>query len=98
MRTMRYFGAAAILLAFCVCNAEEKKPVKFETKLSAVKGDPPVVEGKFMVKPASTTLEVIPAVFRTLPDGSLQMVAPEKQIRHPVPAVYETILCTLVLD
>ena len=37
-------------------------------------------------------------MFRDLPDGTKQMIRPERQIHHPVPAVYETREIKLVLD
>jgi len=102
---MKFIRTAAVVLfamsLFCASRAEEAKKeeklvVTFERE--NLKKDPPIAYYTVLVKPGSVTTEIIPAVFRDLPDGTKQTTRPEKQIHHPVPAVYETREIKLVLD
>src|ERR1043165_269657 len=100
MRMMGCFVCTAVLLVCGLCRAEDKITEKFQIWLSPKKvaADPPVVEAKILVKDATVTPEIIPAVYKVLPDGTTEMVSPEKQIRRPVPAIYETREYMLELD
>jgi hypothetical protein len=55
------------------------------------------VEALFLVKAESSTVETIPAVYRTAGDRR-ELVKPEKKIVYPIPAVYETRKYHLIMD